>query len=188
MNARLLLITFFGTVALTGPAHAADAEPASPVAPENRVVPDPELDEVLITARTDSLSSLRQALIDAEDRFYARLNELNEDDALDILCRTEAPTGARLKRRTCAPRLLDDASREQAMLLVAGSGGTGGNLKLKSTGDLRAMAAEELKRRTLPLLDTDPALRQALLERTRLQQMYDDLRRRKLDGKIVVWD
>ncbi len=149
---------------------------------------DPELAEIIVTARQDSLSSLRLALVDAEDRFYARWNELNKDDALDIVCRTEAPIGTRLKRRTCAPRLLDEANREQAMMMLSGNAGAGGSVRAKGTGDLRTQAAAELKRRTLPLLDTDSRLRQALLERTRLQQMYDELRRDKLEDRLFVWD
>lgn len=148
---------------------------------------DPQLEEVVVTARQDSLSSLKLALIAAEDRFYERWNELNDDDDLDVICRVEAPTGTRLTRRTCAPRVLDDATREQAMLLFAGAG-LGGNVAMRNPGDLRQMAAAELRRRTLPLLETDAQLREALLQRAKLQQLYDKVRAEKFEDRRVVWD
>ena len=41
---------------------------------------------------------------DAEDRIYARFNELNEDDVFDVGCSIEPPTGTRLGRRMCRVR------------------------------------------------------------------------------------
>lgn len=183
---KLMVAACLMAVCLRGAAFAAIPAAASPSAPA-AVTDDTELDEIVVTARLDSLSSLKLALIAAEDRFYERWNQLNDDDALDIYCRTEAPTGSRIARRTCGPRLIDDASHTQAMALFGG-GGSGGNVKLTATGDLRELAAAELRRRTLPLLTTDPQLRQALLERAKLQQLYDSLRRERLRGKFAVWD
>lgn len=143
------------------------------------------LDEVVVTGRLDTLSGLRKALIAAEDRFYERWNLLNDDDRLDVQCRTEAPTGHRLYQRKCDARVLDDYTREQAMVLFTSAGG---NLKLRTAGDLRQEVARELTARTLRLLDADPELRLALLQRARLQQMYDDLHAKKFEGRRAVWD
>lgn len=143
------------------------------------------LDEVVVTGRLGSLSGLRKALIEAEDRFYERWNVLNDDDRLDVQCRTEAPTGHRLYQRKCNARVLDDYTREQALALF---NSTGGNLRTRSEGDLRQDVARELTARTLRMLDADPELRLALLQRARLQQLYDDLRAKKLDGRRMAWD
>jgi hypothetical protein len=142
------------------------------------------LDEVVVTGNLGSLSSLRAALVAAEDRFYARWNALNVDDALDIRCLVEAPTGGRLKRRRCDPQIVDQQTHQAAMNLVFRS--ADGNDKIRSTDDIRMETAMELKRRTLLLLDQDPELRRALLERARLQQMYDDLHSRKFRGRRFV--
>jgi hypothetical protein len=44
---------------------------------------------------------LRQAVVEAEDRFHARYNELNDNDDFDVNCRQEARTGTKLERRIC---------------------------------------------------------------------------------------
>lgn len=128
------------------------------------------LDEVVVKGNLTSLSGLRAAIIAAEDRFYARWNELNADDQYDIQCRVEAPTGRRMFRRSCAPRVVDDLTHAIAMGLVRGNSDT--NAQYKTSEDVRLAAARELKRRTLVLLDQDPELRQALLERARLSELY----------------
>lgn len=160
-----------------------DAVPDSTL--ERVVIAERELDEVVITARKDSLKSLGMALIEAEDRFYERWNTLNDDDGMDILCRVEAPTGSRVDRRRCMPRLVDDLTRIEAMDLL---GSTERNLKLETTYAIHEKAAAELTRRTLPLLNRDPELRQALVERIKLEQLLTELRARKFEGRRVVWD
>lgn len=176
-----------GTAALALAALAGAPLTASAVEALSPASVDRELEEIVVNARKDSLSSLRLAIIAAEDRFYERWNTLNDDDALDVQCRTEAPTGSRLTRRTCAPLLLDEVSRDEALLLFSRSG-LGGNMTVRSVGELQDMAAAELKRRTLPLLETDQELRLALLERAKLQQLFDDLHRVKFEHRFVVWD
>lgn len=59
------------------------------------------LDEVVVSGRSSQLDDLRQEIVQAEDQFYARFNELNQDDRFDVHCTMEAPTGSRLERRYC---------------------------------------------------------------------------------------
>lgn len=150
------------------------------------VVPDDmnsikTLDEIVITGRLGSLSSARQALIEAENRFYARYNELNKDNALDSVCRVAAPTGSRLTRRSCQPRIVDDLSRNEALKYA---GVTEGNVMLVRPPDMKP----EFMARTLQMLKEDPPLLRALLERARLQQYYEELRARKFAERNAVWD
>src|SRR5687767_12369274 len=76
------------------------------------------LEEVLIEGNRHSLSSARKAMEDAEDRLYARFNELNEADAFDVECRWEAPTGTLLKSRVCEVKGLQAWSRAEVGSLL----------------------------------------------------------------------
>jgi hypothetical protein len=139
------------------------------------------LDEVVVTGKLDSLSAARQAVIAAEDRFYARYNELNTDDRMDILCRFEAPTGSRIPRRVCQPKLVEEAARDEAQRFLNTANGSYAPLTMDS------MKAE-LKARTLKLLAKDPELKRALLERARLEQYFNDLHQKKFKTRWIVWD
>lgn len=148
-------------------AAAATHEPSSPQADIMEVE---TLDEVVVKGNLTSLSGLRSAIVAAENRFYGRWNELNADDRYDIQCRIEAPTGRRVFRRSCGPRIVDDFMHEVAMGLVRSNSDS--NSQYKTSDDVRLAAARELKKRTLVLLGQDPELRQAFLERARLDELY----------------
>lgn len=64
---------------------------------------DQPLDVIVVTASRLKPHGLRQMLIETEDRFYARYNELNKRNEFDINCIVAAPTGTNLKRRSCLP-------------------------------------------------------------------------------------
>lgn len=177
---RTLLLLVLA-LSVSGPVATAATESQA----EQDIMSVTTLDEVVVTGRLDSLSGLQKALIEAENRFYARWNELNDDDRLDVLCRAEAPTGRRVSRRRCDARVVDDFTHEEAMVLYRSADA---NVKVRTTDDIRQRVALELKRRTLLLIDQDPELRLALLQRARLQQMYDDTRARKFSGRRVVFD
>jgi hypothetical protein len=139
------------------------------------------LDEVVVTGNLHSLTEARKAVIAAEDRFYARYNELSKGSAMDLVCRVVAPTGSRLTRRNCQPRMVDDLARNEALKFVGVAAGT---VKLAPPPDMKA----QLMARTLQLLANDPELLRALLERARLQQFYEDLLARKFEDHLVVRD
>lgn len=61
-------------------------------------------EEVLV--RGTRLRELKAAIVVAEDRFYARYNELNLVDDYDIDCRMDAHTGTRIPQRRCFAKLL----------------------------------------------------------------------------------
>jgi len=46
----------------------------------------------------------------------------------------------------------------------------------------------ELRKRTLDMLNKDPELKRALLERARLEQHYEALRKEKFRHRWIVWD
>ena len=144
-----------------------------------------DIEEIVVAGDRDSLSAARKAVVEAEDRFYARYNAINDDHAFDMRCSERAPTGSIIVRRMCMPRLVDDAieANTQEMLRT-----TGGPVYVVPPEVLYASAIPEMKRRMLALVKKDPELLRALLERTRLQQHFDALNKRKFDGHWAVWD
>ncbi len=77
-----------------------------------------ELDQVLVYGSKEELWQLRQAIIEAEDRFYERYNVLNSNNDFDMTCRVEARTGTRLTTRTCKPLYQERAVQEGAKQAV----------------------------------------------------------------------
>lgn len=77
-----------------------------------------ELDRVEVYGTRPALSKLRQAVIEAEDRFYSKYNELKLNNDFDVNCRVEARTGTRLATRTCRPLYQEDAVQEGAKQAV----------------------------------------------------------------------
>ena len=56
------------------------------------------------------------------------------------------------------------------------------------TDVIRAAAMVEMRKRVLERLKKDPDLLRALLERAKLQQHYEALRKKKFENAWVVWD
>ncbi len=151
------------------------------------------LDEIVVTGRLDSLSGIRQALVDSESRFNARYNELNKDDRFDIVCRDEMPTGSHIARRHCYPKFMDEMGQQPGQMLTSGTGAAsidpvtslgvpgGGDrtVWLQSPEMVQLSSMNELKRRTLALVNSDPDLKRDLLEHARLEQIYRQLGRKK---------
>lgn len=179
MNLRLWILVFMLQPFVS--ALAARTEAITPV----DVTQVKALDEIVVGGDRNSLSAARKAVVEAEDRFYARFNAINDDPAYDMRCSRRAPTGSLVERRVCLPRLVDDAieANTQEMLRT-----TGGPVYVVPPETLYASAIPEQKRRMLALLKKDPELLRALLERARLQQHYDELHKRKFDGHWVVLD
>jgi len=179
-----MLSMLFATLLPATPLLAGEATVA--VTPEN-LDGIQTLDEVIVKGRLDSLSSAMQAVIAAEERFYARYNEINKDDRLDITCRVGLPTGTRIPVRSCQTRLVEDVMRGDAERLtrVADVGGT---LMLTPVDAMDASLQAEVKARMLKMVKEDPELLRALLERTKLTEYYEALRAKKLKRRRVFWD
>ena len=60
-----------------------------------------ELDEVTVNGERVKLDALRKQIVQLEDQFYDRYNELNPIDDFDVHCIEEARTGTRLIKRSC---------------------------------------------------------------------------------------
>ena len=92
MNRLLALLL----AVLAAPAIAGKTEALTP----SNVDDVASLDEIVIQGDR-TLSAARQAIVDAEDRFYRRWNELNTNNDYDISCQSYTRTGTRLSTRLC---------------------------------------------------------------------------------------
>src|SRR6478609_11531373 len=111
-----VLIPLLLVLGLPWCAHAADAESAKS-----------RSEEVVFSGKPADPDQVRRALLEAEDRFYSRYNQLNTDDEYDVECRVEAPLGQRLKQRTCEPRFVVEAARDNTTANANTSGGNSGS-------------------------------------------------------------
>jgi hypothetical protein len=150
-----------------------------------------ELEEVLVTGDR-RLSSARQAIEEADDRFYRRWNQSNGDPDFDIRCQRNAPTGTRLSVRACEPVFVTNvktaAAQETMRVMQGGMSPEGGTVLLPDANPQLMLRMQELKKRMLETVESDPELKRALLERARLDQYYRELRKEKLGGRMIVWD
>jgi len=70
-----------------------------------------ELDEVVVNGA--QLDQVMKELVEAEDRFFRRYNELNTKDDFDIQCQKEARIGTRLQKRHCRAGFEEKAIAEE---------------------------------------------------------------------------
>ena len=177
----------FAALALVTPAVAVLAADTAAIAPSD-VTEVRALDEVVVTGNLKSLSEAKKAVIEAEERFYARYNELNKDHRFDIVCHMDVPADhpSRITTRVCEPRYISDGTNAEGVKLQ--SIPTEGNIRLASTESIRMAGMGEMRKRTLELIRKDPELLRALLERARLQEHFDELRKEKFKDRWISWD
>lgn len=146
-----------------------------------------DLDEVIVQGDR-TLSAARKAIIDAENRFYARWNLLNTDDQYDIKCYQYIPTGTHFSYRICEPRFVEESTvaETQRLLDVANRGA--GTFQSGVVEPLIMLRMAELKKRTVAMVEKDPELKRALLERARLAEHFEALRQEKFRHRWIVWD
>jgi hypothetical protein len=72
-----------------------------------------ETEEVLVNGERMKLEAMRKEIVQLEDRFYDRYNELNTVDDFDIRCIEEARTGTRFIKRSCRPVYQERAVQEE---------------------------------------------------------------------------
>jgi len=148
--------------------------------------PSTETEEVLV--RAPRLYELRAAIIKAEDRFYARYNELNKVDDFDVECKVEPPTGTRFKQRGCLTRLQLKAQQEQGrefaqMFQDQALGLTGVPPTTDPDAEMLTRYAE-YKMNVLYLLKMNPDLRRLVRERDEAEKRYNDELKKRFKGRL----
>jgi hypothetical protein len=133
-----------------------------------------ELDEVLV--RGTSLWKLRQEVVEAEERFYALYNQLNPNDDFDVECRTSAPLGTRIQKRSCKVAFVGTAEADYARALLTNTFAVDPDtLWLQRRNDYRTNA--------LNIINNSQQLLKLVRERERAGQRYDDERRKRFKRK-----
>jgi hypothetical protein len=143
-----------------------------------------ESDEVIV--RGTPLWELRENVIKAEDRYYARYNELNKVDDFDVQCKWEAPTGSHIRHRGCLTKLAVRVNQEYArnfMEFLSGSGPAPDNDPHIASLDRYG----EFKDNVLYLLKMNPDLRRLVQERATAVKRYNDERRKYFKGRLLVY-
>lgn len=139
---------------------------------------DDELEEVLV--RGTRLWQLREAIVEAEDRLYARYNELNKNRDFDIHCRREAPIGTRLKKRICQVRFFEDAQAEYARTFVTGVG-------FAPDPDLVMLErSDEFRDNAVELYRSDRRLRALSRDLERLRKKYEEERKERFKDRWIL--
>ncbi len=179
-----MLMLVFALPALAGKTEAVLTAPVSTIQ---------SLDEVLIEG-DQTLSAARIAVVVAEDRFYARWNEVNRDPRFRMHCNRETPRDhpSLMTERVCRPAFLDRIDEEaarQTMAGLQGAMGGDGTVVVLPTPEPQILALRaEMRKRTLEMIRKDPQLKRALLEHARLVQHFEELHKAKFKDHWIVWD
>jgi len=129
------------------------------------------IDEITVMG-SQSLSSLRHDLVEAEDSVYAIFNSLNNDDDYDIICKNETRIGSQILYRVCKARLYREAVAEATEDYADGNAYHGVMLNAQQHNEIlrekmRALAAE------------NPQFVEALRKRLELQKAFESKHERR---------
>jgi len=147
-----------------------------------------EVDEVVV--RGQRLYEMRAAIVAAEDKFFARYNDLNSIDEFDIDCRQLKRTGSISERRACFPRIVEQATTDEAKafydawLQIAGHN----RPRADDPHALLARKSGEYRLNMQKLLRGNADLRALVREQEHLQKRYDAERNRRMKGKVASLD
>lgn len=129
-----------------------------------------ELDEVIV--RGTPMWRLRQAIVEAEERFYTLYNELNGQDDFDVNCRMEASLGTRIRKRICRVAFFEEAEARFAQSLFTG-------VEEQDPQAVFLGRRDEYHRHALAVINGDPRLLRLVRQRERLQQELDEEYRKR---------
>jgi hypothetical protein len=165
-----LVLALVSTVGLAG-----EAAPV-PVRPDTELT---ELDEVRVLGV--KVSQMRARLIAAEERFYARYNELNTNNDFDVECKSEARLGTRLRRRSCKPVYFANAQTAEAQAIILGDDPVDAQVVL-----LERM--EEYRKAALAVINSDPKLRKLARDREKLEELFIKERNKRMKGRWILFE
>ncbi len=127
---------------------------------------DSETLEEIIVIAPQSLSSMRVAIVEAENDVLDLFNAMNDDNDYDIRCGRETTTGTHISRRVCRPRYAERLTARAEQDYLAGNGYFDPFAEISYHDDIL-----EEKMRTL--FAEHPELTQAATEYYLLKTRYD---------------
>jgi hypothetical protein len=167
--------------AIAAPAFAA-ADPK-----EAQAIETP--DDVVIRAKRMKLYEMRMEMVQVEDRFYAKYNELNTDDDYDVVCSLVARTGEIRKTRKCRPAFVEGIQSVYARSVVGmfNSAIEGPPFHIPSTPDAQLFSMwHEMKDHALKVINKSPELRAMIRHREALERSYRAEQKIRLNGRLLL--
>ena len=122
--------------------------------------------EELTVIAPQSLQSMRDGLVRAEDDVLSVFNDLNDDNDFDIYCQKETPTASYIAVRVCRARFVDRLTAQ------ASSDWLGGAPYVDPRGEL-SYHGSLLQQKFSEVLEENPALHDALVRYYNLKTTYD---------------
>ncbi len=144
------------------------------------------LEEVIVMGMKLKPYELRQRIVEAEDRFYLRYNEINDEDEFDVNCIVVARTGTNLKHRICRPvfeeRAIQEHGREVFLIrqdvqdqlangLVKRAPGTPSSMPMDRIAIKRPVFRKHMRQ----VVEQDRELRDLLKLRATLEQLLGEV-------------
>jgi len=151
------------------------------------------MDEVEVTGSYEKLSVMRKEYEKVEEQFYEEYNELNTDPQYRIRCSEHEShdlSRASLQGgRSCVPRFVEDAQRDEAISFLNGSYGGVGGPRVMTAQLVILEKTPAYQKNMAALVKKNPRLLELLMKRSALAQRYAVVRKKKFEGgTLFVWD
>jgi hypothetical protein len=156
-----------------------DAAPPADTTATARPEANEPLDEIIV--RGTRLWQMRKAITDVDDQFFARYNEINKKHDFDVHCAMEAPLGTRLEERVCRAAFQEKAEQEWARALLVGPAAIPPEV-------VRLLRQDEYRENLLAVVRADPQLMQLVRQREALGKKYEAARKKRMNGRWVLFD
>ena len=137
--------------------------------------------EVEINAQREKLTVMRAEMVKLEDQFYSEYNKLNTDHQFDVFCDREAATGTLIKTRVCRPVFVSRATEDEAQALLRGD-------PVPPASMVILTKETDYEKNMLDVINNHPQLRRLVRERETLGKRYEAVRKKKLKGRIFVFE
>jgi hypothetical protein len=155
------------------------AQPAAIAATEAATArPEQQLDEFDVKA--NHLRQIRQAITEAENRFYARYNDLNTNDDFDVHCTRTAALGTHIARRRCEINFYEQALQEWASATVGGYYAPEPQL-------VYLERIQDYRKNALQVINRDLQLRKLIRKRDDLDKLYARRQKEIFKDRWIDW-
>lgn len=143
-----------------------------------------ELEEVAVIGRR--LYRLQYELVKAQDRFFARYNDLNTNDDFDIHCSYRAPTGTTLRKRECQVEFILEHTGQQGRDFLESLTSSSSRPATSPPNVVWLERREEFRENFRQQLRASPELRQLMLEWQQQQARYEKAREARREDRPAV--
>ena len=163
--------------------RASEAAAAPVVAPPDITTAPAKSDEQVeeIIVQGSRLWQMHKAITDADDRFFARYNEINKKHDFDVHCGMEAPLGTKLKQRICRPTFQEKAEEQWARSLLDGTAANPPEV-------VRVAREDEYRKNLLDVVRGNPELMKLLRQRDALEKKYEAELKKRMKGKWFLFE